>query len=114
MKTWQRISVIAGSATLVLAAGAGIAAASIPDSGGVIHGCYKPQSDGYTLTSSGGATERFGQDQSADHSQALAFPRPVNNGHSWDIQFDASGAGASNGLVGEAVPITVTFYVICE
>jgi hypothetical protein len=47
MKTWQRIIVIAGSTGLVLTAATGIALASIPDSGGVIHGCYKPQNDGH-------------------------------------------------------------------
>jgi hypothetical protein len=34
------------SAAVLIAAGSGTALASIPDSGGVIHGCYKPQGNG--------------------------------------------------------------------
>ena len=47
MKTWQRWTVTLGSIALVAAAGTGIAVAAIPDSNSVIHGCYKPQSDGH-------------------------------------------------------------------
>lgn len=35
------------AACLITLGGAGIAGASVPDSGGVIHGCYHPQSDGH-------------------------------------------------------------------
>lgn len=41
MKTWQRWAVGTSSVVLAMAAGTGIAFATIPDSGGVIHGCYK-------------------------------------------------------------------------
>lgn len=41
MRTWQRWTVITSSVVLASAAGMGIAMAAIPDSGGVIHGCYK-------------------------------------------------------------------------
>lgn len=47
MKTGQRLTIVGGSVILALAAGTGIALATIPDSGGVIHGCYKAQSDGH-------------------------------------------------------------------
>lgn len=46
MKTWQKLTVGASAVVLVLAAGTGIATATIPDSGGVIHGCYKPNANG--------------------------------------------------------------------
>lgn len=45
----KRAVIIAGVTTLVLAAGGGAAygeSASIPDSSGVIHGCYKPTTHG--------------------------------------------------------------------
>jgi hypothetical protein len=45
----NRMVIIAGATALVLAAGGGAAyaaSASIPDSSGVIHGCYKPTSNG--------------------------------------------------------------------
>lgn len=46
-KPSRRVTIIgAVTAAGVLAFG-GVALASIPDSGGVIHGCYKPQSDGH-------------------------------------------------------------------
>lgn len=46
MKTWQKWAIGVSSVTLALTAGTGIAMAAIPDSGGVIHGCYKPNSNG--------------------------------------------------------------------
>lgn len=45
----NRMVIIAGATALVLAAGGGAAyaaSASIPDSSGVIHGCFKPTSNG--------------------------------------------------------------------
>lgn len=48
MKNWQRWTVGVSALALATAAGTGIAVAAIPDSGGVIHGCYKPQSDGHS------------------------------------------------------------------
>jgi hypothetical protein len=45
----RRTVIIAGASALILVAGGGAAyaaSASIPDSGGVIHGCYKPISNG--------------------------------------------------------------------
>ena len=45
----RRTVIIAGATALVLAAGGGAAyaaSASIPDSAGVIHGCYKPTDNG--------------------------------------------------------------------
>jgi Collagen triple helix repeat (20 copies) len=45
----NRMVIIAGATALVLAAGGGAAyaaSASIPDSAGVIHGCYKPTGNG--------------------------------------------------------------------
>jgi hypothetical protein len=45
----RRTAIIAGATALVLVAGGGAAyaaSASIPDSSGVIHGCYKPSSNG--------------------------------------------------------------------
>ncbi|SRR6266496_105448 len=50
MKNWQRWTVGVSSLALAMAAGTGIAFATIPDSSGVIHGCYKPQSDGHNST----------------------------------------------------------------
>jgi hypothetical protein len=49
----NRMVIIAGATVLVLAAGGGAAyaaSASIPDSAGVIHGCYKPTSNGSVST----------------------------------------------------------------
>jgi hypothetical protein len=40
------ITSVLGAAGLVIGLGTGLAAASIPDSGGVIHGCYKAQANG--------------------------------------------------------------------
>lgn len=37
---------VGAAAVIAVAAGTGIAWASIPDSSGVIHGCYKPQGNG--------------------------------------------------------------------
>ena len=45
----NRMAIIAGATALVLAAGGGVAfaaSASIPDSAGVIHGCFKPTTSG--------------------------------------------------------------------
>ena len=48
----NRMAIIGGATALVLVAGGGAAyaaSASIPDSAGVIHGCFKPTSNGSVL-----------------------------------------------------------------
>jgi hypothetical protein len=47
MRKRTLLTSILGSAGVVIGLGAGLAAASIPDSGGVIHGCYKAQGYGH-------------------------------------------------------------------
>src|SRR5258708_1961630 len=40
-KVWQKIALLLAGTLVAAGVGAGIASASIPDSSGVIHGCYK-------------------------------------------------------------------------
>jgi hypothetical protein len=48
MKISKRLVVIGGAVVVLAGAGSGVAMASIPDSGGAIHGCYHPQTDGHS------------------------------------------------------------------
>jgi hypothetical protein len=50
MKTPAKVLTAFGCAGVLSFAGLGIASASIPDSSGVIHGCYKPNTNGTNTT----------------------------------------------------------------
>lgn len=46
MKTWQKWAFLISGGMLLAGLSAGVATASIPDSGGVVHGCYKSNANG--------------------------------------------------------------------
>jgi hypothetical protein len=101
----KRVAVVLGL-TLLFISAAGIASASIPDGGGVIHGCYKPASNG-GLSSLGVVDTAGSGGQCPANQTALAWNQSGPQGPAGPA--GATGATGPQGPAGTAGTST-SFY----